>query len=342
MSALHYNTIKPFRKNKDISPQTVHGELMRTFPTLNKCPAWHGIIKVEPDYTLVQYLPMDSPVFPHFSSKSNAYLYDEHMDEKTTNRIIADWDANEEEYSKDDVLYKLNKNGWRADNIVKSQGKDAIMFLGDSFTFGIAVANNDVWCSKVATKLGKINWNVGNPGGTNQDIILLFESFIESGYIPSQVVVMWTSPSRKLLFRGKEFNNFAENVHDVDKDIEWNSEVEGFIAGDSTPDTITKKGWVMMADNQMWFDFYMQRQSLLHLCASLGIKLTEMHYKADTSIFCHNIDGKTPLEDPALPSNRVTNNTNTLIPFHNGRDRLHWGSGMHHVAYKTCIKLINS
>ena len=344
MSSLRYDTIKPFRRNKDIMPQTVYGEWLRTYPDLNICPAWHGLIKVDRTHTLIQWIPMDSPVYPWLGSKNNEFLYDNNLDEKITNRIIAEWEVNEEEYSKDDVLYKVNTQGFRTGDIVKSQGKDAIMFLGDSFTFGIAVANDDVWCSKVCTKLGKINWNVGNPGGTNQDIVLLFESFIESGYIPSQVVVMWSSPVRKLIFNGKKFNNFAEqgNVHDIDDDKLWNDEVGGFIADIGAADTPNKKAWAMMADKQMWFDFYMQRQSLIHLCASLGIKLTEMHYKADTSIFCHNIDGKTPLEEHELPNNRVQTYHESEIPFHYGRDSLHWGSGMHDIAYKTCIELINS
>lgn len=354
MSSLRYDTIKPFRKNKDIIPQTVYGEWLRTYPNTYKCPAWHGFIKVDRTHTLIQWIPMDSPVYPWLGSKNNEFLYDENLDEETTNRIIADWEINEEEYSKEDVLYKVNTQGFRCDNIVKSQGKDAIMFLGDSFTFGIAVANDDVWCSKVCTKLGKINWNVGNPGGTNQDIVLLFESFIESGYIPSQVVVMWTSPVRKLIFNGKKFNNFTQkgNVHDIDDyDKIWNDEVGGFIADVGIADTPNKKAWAMMADKQMWFDFYMQRQSLIHLCASLGIKLTELHYKSDTSIFCHNIDGKAPLEELHVrgrveyPDNKVIvgdGTTNDSIPCHFGRDGLHWGSTAHDYAYKTCIKVINS
>jgi hypothetical protein len=350
MSSLRYDTIKPFRKNKDITPQTGFGECMRSNPATNKCPAWHGLIEVGKYYTDIQYIPSDSPVFPKLNifaqtgEDETQNLYDENMDQEITDKWIDEWDANEEQYSKNDVLYRVNKHGWRADNIVKSQGENAVMFLGDSFTFGVAVANDDVWCSKVATKIGKINWNVGNPGGTNQDIILLFESFIESGYIPSQVVVMWTSPVRKILFNGKKFNNFAEkgNVHDIDDNIDWNDEVSGFIADLSFADTVTKRAWSLMADNQMWFDFYMQRQSLLHLCARLGIKLTEMHYKRDTSIFCHNIDGKTPLGKHEFPNNRVEGNDNLTTPNHYGRDGTHWGSDSHNEAYKTCIKLLNS
>lgn len=353
MSSLQYDTIKPFRKNKDTIPQTVYGEWLRTYPDTNKCPAWHGVIKVDRTHTLIQWIPMDSPVYPWLGSKGNEFLYDKNLDEELTNRIIDEWEINEEEYSKDDVLYKVNTQGFRCDTIVKSQGKDAIMFLGDSFTFGIASANDDVWCSKVCTKLGKINWNVGNPGGTNQDIVLLFESFVESGYIPSHVVVMWTSPVRKLIFNGNKFNNFTQkgNVQDIDDDKLWNDEVGGFIADIGIADTPNKKAWAMMADKQMWFDFYMQRQSLIHLCASLGIKLTEMHYKSDTSIFCHNIDGKAPLEEVHVrgrieyPDNKVIVGDgvdNQTIPCHFGRDGMHWGSTAHDYAYKTCINLINS
>ena len=349
MSSLRYDTIKPFRKNKDISPQTGFGECMRSNPATNKCPAWHGLIEVGKYYTDIQYIPSDSPVFPklekHYQTgdSETQKLYDENLDQEITDKWIDEWDANEEQYSKSQILYRVNKHGWRADNIVKSQGENAVMFLGDSFTFGVAVANDDVWCSKVATKIGKINWNLGNPGGTNQDIVLLFESFVESGYIPSQVVVMWTSPVRKLLFEGKKFNNFAEkgNVYDMDNNIDWNDEVNGFIADLSFADTVSKRAWAQMATTQMWFDFYMQRQSLIHLCASLGIKLTEMHYKADTSIFCHNIDGKPPLEKHEFPPNRVTANDKRTTPNHYGRDGTHWGSDSHDVAYKTCIKLLN-
>ena len=54
---------------------------------------------------------------------------------------------------KTQMLYTVNKHGFRGDNF--STKDDAIMFLGCSFTFGIGVPDEDVWCRNVADKRNK-------------------------------------------------------------------------------------------------------------------------------------------------------------------------------------------
>ena len=58
---------------------------------------------------------------------------------------------------------------------------DAIMFLGDSYTFGIGVGDEDNFAYKVSQQQGKACWNLGNPGGGNQEIVLLLESIFSVG-----------------------------------------------------------------------------------------------------------------------------------------------------------------
>ena len=48
-----------------------------------------------------------------------------------------EWKANTTNYKEDQMLYTVNKHGFRGDNF--STKDDAIMFLGCSFTFGIGV-----------------------------------------------------------------------------------------------------------------------------------------------------------------------------------------------------------
>ena len=70
--------------------------------------------------------------------------------------------ANTIDYDIDEMLYTINKQGWRAPQFRKEEGKDAIMFLGDSYTFGIGVRDNEVFPHLVAEQLGKINWNLAD------------------------------------------------------------------------------------------------------------------------------------------------------------------------------------
>jgi|TARA_B110000858_G_scaffold187122_1_gene231032 hypothetical protein len=337
MSVLQKNTVKPFRTHSDILPETDFGpHLKDKLAPVHQ--ANHGKVQHIGDLTSIQYIPMDSPVFPQMIEQTLGIDINDFNGTDEETRILKDnWQANTKDYTKEDILYTVNKQGWRADSM--SKGDDAIMFLGDSFTFGIGVSDADVWTRKVSTKLGKKCWNLGNPGGNNQEILLVLQSFIESGYIPDQVVVMWSHPGRKLIFSDTKFNNNALHpaIDDIDSSSDYQDKVNGFIPLFSSMEDENQKAWTIMHENHMWFDFYMQRQFLLYFCASQGIKLTEMHYMKESAVFCYQIDNNPQLKPYTWPNNMCQ-----AVPGDMGRDGLHWGPKGHHSAYINCINLIKN
>jgi|TARA_B110000444_G_scaffold256466_1_gene292872 hypothetical protein len=366
MSNLLLNTIKPFRLSKRQIPTTQLSLLNTDLPIASGVPLkqlqlqklWYGDIVVDGEFINLQYVPQDSP-----ASQIGGRWTDMDATGKlegkplpTKRELLNSWDCNTDDYSITQSLYRINKHGFRAEQIRKEDGDNAIMFLGDSFTFGIGVADEDVWCHKVANKLGKRNWNVGLPGGCNQEMIMVLESFIESGYVPSQVVVMWTEPHRKLLFFGTKFgdvnlrvasddpvnqliNNDLKSVSEGDWELSTfrpNDALSPVIIDDShLPKHVTQmKAWTLMNEEHKWFDFYQQRQQLFATCKAHNIKVVEMHYLDQNATFCSNIDKESYEYVPFVAQGYGNREL--------GRDNAHWGPKSHDNAYKTCIKQINS
>ena len=362
MSNIQLASIKPFRDNPKIVPKTKFGPMSKRF---NHQEFWYGSIETVGGMTKIAYIPSDSPAVEIIKEGMHNFG---HADNQIPDleKLIDEWECNESDYSRRDVLYTINKDGWRCPNFNKDS--DAIMFLGDSFTFGIGVADEDVWCEKVATKQGKTCWNLGNPGGGNQEMILLLESFLESGYIPSEVVVMWKETHRKLIFNGttlkKNKNHSPQFVINgqstnadplldfmvdhqdtfdkigmkLEKEINVFTPVWDIANGDPTNPAVQQmKAWTMMHDEHQWFDFYMNRISLQNMCKAHNIKLTELHMLNETAIFCHNIDGNNLLSPNSYPKNFVNPG---FEDNDKGRDDAHWGPKYHNHAYKTCISVL--
>lgn len=370
MSNLLLNTIKPFRLNKRQVPSTQLSNLNSNAPgisanQLQLQKLWYGDIVTDGEFINVQYIPQDSPA-SQIGGKWMEMDASGILDGKllpTKQELLDSWDCNTDDYAITESLYRINKHGFRGDQLVKEDGDNAIMFLGDSFTFGIGVADEDVWCHKVATKLGKRNWNLGLPGGGNQEMILLLDSFIESGYIPSQVVVMWTEPHRKLLFFGTKFGDVNQMIASDDpvnqsiKNNDFKSVSEGdweintfrphdmaspLVIDESHPTrhSTQMKAWTLMNEEHKWFDFYQQRQQLLATCKAHNIKVVEMHYLDQNAKFCANIDNRSNIPTNSEPSAWVAQGFEAKRTY--GRDNAHWGPISHTITYETCIKQLNS
>lgn len=327
MSTLLIKTINPFRS--DIN------ELPRLRYTLSDDPhrRMYGIIKegshpTQGDFFKFQYIPSDSP---HGS-------------------LV--WKPNTTDYEIDQMLYTLNKQGFRGDNFNKED--DAIMFLGCSYTFGTAVADEDVWCRNVARRRNKKCWNLGVPGSGNQQIFMMADSFLESGYKPSEAVILWTEPLRKLLFHDSSFNVMSQQnqnarqellENDLQQQVDefspaWISRLrdEARARGDHhMPFELqeSQTSWALMSENHLWFDFYTYRTQTLNLFKAHDIPVTEMHTLPSTAHFCQNIDRIDPWD--ARPYNLVfqIRGQEDL-----GRDNMHWGPKSNRKAEELYFRLL--
>jgi|TARA_A100001011_G_scaffold63968_1_gene64472 hypothetical protein len=376
MSNLQAGTIKPFRENKNIIPKTRFGPMLdRIIGSKQQgTDSYFGeVINLNGGGRRIQYIPSDSPSVQLYrgnkdikEKEGRGRLWDGHADIRL-DELAKTWECNETDYNRNDILYTVNNNGWRCPNMNKED--DAIMFLGDSYTFGIGVGDEDNFAYKVSQQQGKACWNLGNPGGGNQEIVLLLESFLESGYVPSEVVVLWSEVHRKLIFGGDTFNANAHHdplfyINHSTPQVEdpvvgilnqkkinelgmvYSKEVSIFTpmwGGDWTKDVAddpalpSMKAWAMMHDTHQWFDFYMIRNNLLNLCKANNIRCTELHILGETALFSHNVDGNSPIQSPNYPPNFIPNAPNFIDT---GRDNAHWGPKSHEIAYETCIKLL--
>lgn len=296
MSSLILETTNPFRSDINLLPR-----LQYSYDDDQDIDMW-GLRERQGDFFKLQYCPSDSPYG----------LYE--------------WNPNTSDYAIDQMLYTLNKQGFRADNFNKED--DAIMFLGCSFTFGVGVSDEDVWCRKITNQRNKMCWNLGVPGGGNQQIYMLLDSFLESGYKPSEVVILWTEPHRKLLFFESTFNKMSEQNRHARKEIlevDLNSEIEIFSPAwlDQNRQFEIKeaiKSWVMMANDHVWFDFYCHRNQTLNLLKAHDIPFIELHCLPDTAHFCQNIDRIDPWDPNPYNMVMITEEMHDL-----GRDNQHWG-----------------
>ena len=103
--------------------------------------------------------------------------------------------------SSDELFYTVNKQYFRAEQFRKINKKPVLMSLGDSFTYGIGVRDDETWPYMLADKLGMTNWNMGTGGGSNTDMYLLFQQMITNDYIPDILCIMWTYKDRRIVSR---------------------------------------------------------------------------------------------------------------------------------------------
>lgn len=338
---------------------------LKPFTNLNELPRqrhYHPDIngKQEKDKNgmqKVQFIPSDGPII----GENTIEEY-----EQTANMI---------DYSIDEMLYTLNKYNWRAPNFKKEDGKDAIMFFGDSFTFGVGVRDEEVYPQLVCNHLNKINWNLGCGGIDNKIMLYILEHFIGMGYIPSMVVVNWTTAHRKLLMMNDSFSknaipgrNQASNMFDLKFD--GNTVHEHYKVwspdwvlkdADSLRNSLPAKAWTMSHENEMYIDFYNTRNSFHKTCGLNDIPLIEMFNHEDVAYFSYIMDGGTPTTDMNVWANKfVAHHPQYMIQefgsvenaykLHEkpaseggdwGRDNLHWGPKRQKWCYDKTITLIN-
>lgn len=310
--------------------------------------------------TRVQYIPSDSPYFAHIHGKDWARFY------------------NPVNYDPFESMYTVNKQGFRAPNFKKSDGKNAVMFLGDSFTYGVGVRDTECYPHIVSDKLGKVNWNIGCGGISDKEQLYLLDHFISLGYIPSQVVFTWGETHRKLLMINKQFSkNSVMGYRGSDVPITESNILEQSIKlaktwsptwelspDDNTATERNAKAWALTYEDDMYIDLYDIRVSLQKTCKLHNIPLLEVHNHFPSAVFCYNMDGNPPSKhrsdyiDYHMGSNpdaiqelyphrdyiEMTESLN--LPAKQGgdwgRDNHHWGPIKHNLAAHKVLTLLES
>ena len=134
-------------------------------------------------------------------------------------------------HTRDMFFYTVNSLNYRAPEFKKEDGPNAIMCLGDSYTFGIGVSDEDTWPHKLSELSRTGNWNLGAGGSSVTDMLLMANQFISMGYIPDTMCILWPYMHRRIV--SSSINNFIStrpakhtNVATFSKEGYWDDVLE--------------------------------------------------------------------------------------------------------------------
>ena len=174
---------------------------------MGKHEHWDKIDWSEDEYTWYQFVPTDT------RENWNEWL--------TQYQLVKDKEPlhgpqhnykHLEVFNIDDIFYRVNTNGFRADTFKKNDNRLKIMSLGCSFTFGIGVMQGDEWPNKLAQKYNAVNWNMGVGGGSSKLQLMIAEHMFRIGYVPDIVCVVWPHRSRTVIPGKSKFQTMIDPV----------------------------------------------------------------------------------------------------------------------------------
>ena len=189
----------------------------------------------EDEYIHCQWAPTD--LSKAWMDNERKFLIDVERREKQ--RAVNHWDKWQEEnfvrhwgyrnhYIKDELLYKVNTHGFRADDFAKTKGspKFKVMSLGCSFTYGIGVRNDETFPQLISNHFDAVNWNLGIGGGSCKLALMTAEHMFKIGYIPDVVVVNWPNISRGVIPNKSRFENMLNAEYDDVLDVKAFAKVQ--------------------------------------------------------------------------------------------------------------------
>ncbi len=153
--------------------------------------------------------------FTNDSSRRSNQMLVNHWEEWQEENYKRHW-SYRNRYTKDEILYKCNTNGFRADDFVKTKNssKFKVMSLGCSFTYGIGVRNKETFPQLISNHFDAVNWNLGVGGGSCKLALMIAEHMFKIGYIPNVVVVNWPNISRGVIPNKSRFEGMLDVVYD--------------------------------------------------------------------------------------------------------------------------------
>ena len=303
MGNLNYNTLRPFSSTPKGLPR-----LLQPYEEVN------GKILGK----TFQYQPSDAPQF----WKDGGNLQD---------------------YTEDEMLYRINNRGFRGNQIVKDE--HILMTAGCSHTYGIGVRNNEVWGHLLAEQLDLYHINIGVGGIGYDSVVLLIKQFIEEGVVPRTLAIFWPDLHRKMLItdQAKKLDDqitdfmldpkvkFEPFVFQFASDWEWAQKHEK----DEIDSAI--KGYLLQTNQQHLFEFWIYRELVIQLCAKHHIKLIEAFNQIETAEYvkknCHR---KIPRLELYSPPGRPGYGVDLA------RDNMHFGAKSHSNIAKKFYNLLKT
>lgn len=232
-------------------------------------------------------------------------------------------------------LYITNGLGFRAEeNYKKEDGPNAIMFAGDSYTYGIGCRQHEIFPHYIANDLNAVNWNIGAGGQGNEVIALMINHFLLAGYIPKKLVVTWSYRSRKLVFDNPTFGvGKPEELRAI-------THIPGLGAPSNTVNNSTVcKGWVASMSNQEYLMFWVYRNMVVELCKKYNIDFVEGFLDDQLFRFAKEIlmpEKFIKMHLPLIWDPSIVNGKRLI-----SRDSAHWGADVSRKVADLYLELLN-
>ena len=174
------------------------------------------------------------------------------MQNPSTRRVleINGWDR------PDNIVYKFNSHGFRCDEFSDAPG---IIALGCSFTGGVALPEDKIWPSLVASRLNLKLWNLGVGAASMDTCFRLLNHYITKLNV-CMVLLLTPSPDRFEIF-------------DSDNNVEY-------IVPTSHSHNSYQKSWYKSEQNSVQ-NFSKNILAIRYLCHINNVKLVEKNHFTD-------------------------------------------------------------
>jgi len=156
-------------------------------------------IKTQYNSRYIKYANKELKWLDHSTDDKKTYIYN--MKHQYNKMIELGWDNQS-------VTYKFNSYGFRADEF--NIYDNGIMFIGCSHTMGTGIPYNSTWANIVATKLGLMNWNIGQGGGSMDTCFRLGSYWIPK--LKPKIIVLLIPEKTRIELITKKQNNTYEPI----------------------------------------------------------------------------------------------------------------------------------
>lgn len=101
-------------------------------------------------------------------------------------------------YTADNVEYKFNKFGYRTCEPSELKERDFILVFGCSYTEGVGLHEEDIWCSQLCNELGIQKFNLGKASSGPDIQYLNTLQYVKSKLpTPKMVIYQWPETTRR-------------------------------------------------------------------------------------------------------------------------------------------------
>lgn len=254
-----------------------------------------------------------------------------------------EYPRNLKDYDDDEVLYQVNEQSFRSVSFDRSV--NALMSAGCSHTYGIGQRDSERWGYQTAQELDLVNWNIG-VGGIGADVVaLLIRQFFEEGYIPKVLCVLWPPHERALLMLKNPKGDLPWDFNYIHPVWQWLPNTDYKDADPNKFDIegikTATKSHLLKSDEQMLYEFWIARQSVIDLCRIHNVQLVEMFSTFEARDYIKETCTQNVPTSPLVLGTGVEQGNESDYAWDLARDGMHYGFKSNQYIAKEFVSQIN-